>query len=34
MSPEGWKKTINFVIELLKLIVATFIGATGANTLF
>lgn len=37
MTPEQkdiTKKVINFVIEVLKLIVAGFLGATGSNVLF
>lgn len=29
-----WKKILNFIIEVLKLIVTAFLGASGANGLF
>lgn len=36
MTPEQkdtTKKVINFIIDILKLIVAAFLGATGANAI-
>lgn len=34
MSPEGWKKVLNFVIEVLKLVVTGFLGGSAASGLF
>lgn len=34
MDKETWKKVLNFTIELIKLIIAGFLGGTGANVLF
>lgn len=31
MDKTNWKKVINFVIELLKLIIAGFLGGTAVN---
>lgn len=31
MSKDSWKKVINFVIEMLKLISAAFLGSIGAG---
>lgn len=31
MSPEGWKKVLNFVVEVLKLIIAGFLGGSTAG---
>lgn len=33
-TSNTWKKILNFVIEVLKLIVTAFLGASGANGLF
>lgn len=33
-TSSTWKKILNFVIEVLKLIVTAFLGASGANGLF
>lgn len=30
MDKGTWKKILDFTVELIKLIVATFLGATGA----
>ena len=37
MTPEQkdtTKKVINFIIDILKLIVSAFLGASGATTIF
>lgn len=31
MSPSTWKKVLNFVIEVLKLIVAGFLGGSASG---
>lgn len=31
MTPEGWKKVLNFVVEVLKLIIAGFLGGSTAG---
>lgn len=31
MDKDTWKKVLNFVIEVLKLVVAGFLGAKGAT---
>lgn len=33
-TSNTWKKILNFIIEVLKLIVTAFLGASGANGLF
>lgn len=33
MKKESWKKIINFVIELLKLLLSAFLGGTAAINL-
>lgn len=30
-NTSTWKKILNFIIEVLKLIVTAFLGASGAN---
>lgn len=31
MTPSSWKKVLNFVIEVLKLIVAGFLGGSASG---
>lgn len=31
MSKETWKKVLNFTIELIKLIIAGFLGGSATN---
>lgn len=30
LTPSSWKKILNFVVEVIKLVVAAFLGAEGA----
>lgn len=31
MTPSSWKKVLNFVIEVLKLVVAGFLGGSASG---
>lgn len=34
LKPDTWKKILNFTVELIKLVIATFFGASAAINIF